>query len=76
MLTAMSTTPQLNWRRALILTVVTFALGVLLGWGGLASNGLSQITLLALGIIFLFVSFAGVYVTLVGRYYYKRHPKL
>ena len=71
----MSTAPQLNWRRALILTVATFAIGVLLGWGGLVSNGLSQITLLALGTIFLFVSFAGVYVTLVGRYYYKRDPK-
>ena len=70
----MSTSPQLNWRRALILTVVTFVIGTLLGWGGLVSNGLSQIALLALGTIFLFISFAGVYVTLVGRYYYKRDP--
>jgi len=67
----MSTAPQLNWRRALILTIATFVVGILMGWGGLVSSGFSQIVLLGLGTIFLFVSFAGVYITLVRRYYYK-----
>jgi hypothetical protein len=61
----------LNWRHTLVFTVVAFSLGVLLGWGGLASSGVTQIALLALGTIFLFLSFAGVYITLVRRYYYK-----
>ncbi len=68
----MSSKSQLNWRLALILTIVAFLIGVALGAAGLvASGGFSQIVLLGLGTIFLFLSFAGVYVTLVGRYYYK-----
>ena len=67
----MPSKPPLNWRRALILTVAAFSIGVLLCWGGLESSGFAQIALLGLGTVFLFLSFAGVYVTLVGRYYYK-----
>ena len=64
--------PRLNWRLALILTIMAFLIGLALGATGLAAgSGFSQIVLLGLGTIFLFLSFAGVYVTLVGRYYYK-----
>ena len=67
----MPSSPQLNWQRALVLTITVFLAGALFCWGGLVSSGLSQIFLLALGAIFLFLSFAGIYITLVRRYYYK-----
>ena len=67
-----SSKPPINWRLALILTIVTFLIGVALGAAGLAADGgFPQIVLLGLSTVFLFLSFAGVYVTLVGRYYYK-----
>ncbi len=67
----MPTAPQLDWRSSLVLTLVAFVIGVLLSWGGLISSGFLQIALLLFGTVFLFLSFAGVYVTLVRRYYYK-----
>ena len=70
----MPSNPQLNWRRALVLTLTVFLIGSLFCWSGLTSSGVAQIVLLAFGTIFLFLSFAGVYVTLVRRYYYKRAP--
>jgi hypothetical protein len=63
--------PKLNWRRALILTSLALAAGVTCLLWGLEANGSAQIALLACGAVAMFLFFAGIYVTLVRRYYYR-----
>ena len=62
--------PKLNWRRALILTSLVAGVTCLL-WG-LSATGASQIVLLASAAVAMFLFFAGTYVTLVRRYYYRQ----
>ncbi len=63
---------QLNWRRALAVTAVALVIGVACLFGGLKADGILQITLLAAGAVAMFLFFAGIYVTLVRRYYYRQ----
>ena len=63
---------QLNWRRSLILTAVALVIGISCLLGGLEANGFLQIVLLAVGAVAMFLFFAGIYVTLVRRYYYRQ----
>ena len=64
--------PKLNWRRALILTSLALVAGVTCLLWGLAATGASQIALLAGAAVAMFLFFAGIYVTLVRRYYYRQ----
>jgi hypothetical protein len=64
--------PQLNWRRALILTALSLVAGVSCLLWGLAASGGTQIALLACASVAMFLFFAGIYVTLVRRYYYRQ----
>ena len=63
--------PKLNWRRALILTSLALIVGVSCLVSGLDASGGAQIVLLAVGAVAMFLFFAGIYVTLVRRYYYR-----
>jgi hypothetical protein len=63
---------QLNWRRALVLTAAALVIGIACLLSGLQANGILQITLLAAGAVAMFLFFAGIYVTLVRRYYYRQ----
>jgi hypothetical protein len=62
---------QLNWRRSLVLTAIALVIGITCILGGLEASGAKQIALLGLGAVAMFLFFAGVYVTLVRRYYYR-----
>jgi len=64
--------PRLNWRRALILTSLALAAGVSCLLWGLEAAGAAQFALLAGAAVAMFLFFAGIYVTLVRRYYYRR----
>jgi NADH:ubiquinone oxidoreductase subunit 6 (subunit J) len=64
--------PKLNWQRALILTSLALVGGVTCLLLGLDSNGGAQIALLAGAAVAMFLFFAGIYVTLVRRYYYRQ----
>jgi len=64
--------PKLNWRRALILTSFALVAGVSCLLWGLESSGGAQIALLACAAVAMFLFFAGIYVTLVRRYYYRQ----
>ena len=64
--------PKLNWRLALILTSFALVTGVSCLLWGLAVNGAAQIALLCAAAVAMFLFFAGIYVTLVRRYYYRR----
>jgi lipopolysaccharide export LptBFGC system permease protein LptF len=63
---------QLNWRRSLILTAVALAIGIACLIWGLEASGSGQIALLTAGAVAIFLFFAGTYVTLVRRYYYRQ----
>jgi hypothetical protein len=63
---------QLNWRRSLALTVMALVCGVASAMGALEASGVWQIVLLAVGVVGMFLFFAGIYVTLVRRYYYRQ----
>ena len=63
---------QLNWRSALILTAISLAAGVSSLLAGLEASGAAQIALLVLAAVAMFLFFAGIYVTLVRRYYYRQ----
>lgn len=63
---------QLNWRRSLALTVIALVCGVASAMGALEASGVWQIVLLAVGAVGMFLFFAGIYVTLVRRYYYRQ----
>jgi hypothetical protein len=63
---------QLNWRRSLTLTVIALVCGVASAMGALEASGLWQIVFLAAGAVGMFLFFAGIYVTLVRRYYYRQ----
>ena len=63
---------QLNWRSALILTAIALVAGVASLLAGLEASGGAQIALLALSAVAMFLFFAGTYVTLVRRYYYRQ----
>jgi membrane protein implicated in regulation of membrane protease activity len=64
--------PKLNWQRALILTSLALVAGVTFLLWGLEANGGAQIALLASAAVSMFLFFAGIYVTLVRRYYYRQ----
>ncbi len=64
--------PKLNWRRALGLTALTLVIGISCLLWGLEASGGRQIVLLATGAGAMFLFFAGIYVTLVRRYYYRQ----
>ncbi len=64
--------PKLNWRRALVLTSLALVCGVTCLLWGLEAAGAAQIVLLAGSAVAMFVFFAGIYVTLVRRYYYRQ----
>jgi hypothetical protein len=64
--------PKLNWRRALILTSLALVAGVTCLLWGLEASGAAQIALLAGAAVAMFLFFAGIYVTLVRRYYYRQ----
>lgn len=64
--------PKLNWRRALILTSLALVAGVTCLLWGLEAAGAAQIALLASAAVAMFLFFAGIYVTLVRRYYYRQ----
>lgn len=64
--------PKLNWRKAFILTALALIVGISLLVGGLETEGGKQILLLASGAVSMFLFFAGIYVTLVRRYYYRQ----
>ena len=63
---------QLNWRRSLALTVMALVCGVASAMGALEASGVWQIVFLAAGVVGMFLFFAGIYVTLVRRYYYRQ----
>lgn len=63
--------PKLNWKRALFLTSLALVAGVSCLLWGLAANGWAQIALLGASAVAMFMFFAGIYVTLVRRYYYR-----
>ena len=63
--------PKLNWRRALALTTFALLVGISCLIWGLEASGGAQIALLTCGAIAMFLFFAGIYVTLVRRYYYR-----
>lgn len=63
--------PKLNWRRALSLTAFALLTGISCLLWGLEASGAAQIALLACGAVAMFLFFAGIYVTLVRRYYYR-----
>ena len=63
---------QLNWRRSLALTVLALVGGVASALGALEASGVWQIVFLAVGAVGMFLFFAGIYVTLVRRYYYRQ----
>ncbi len=63
--------PKLNWRRALVLTAVALVVGVGCLLWGLEVNGAAQVGLLVVSAVAMFFFFAGIYVTLVRRYYYR-----
>jgi hypothetical protein len=65
------TNQKLNWRRSLILTTIALVAGISCLLGGLEASGVWQIALLAAGVLAMFLFFAGIYVTLVRRYYYR-----
>jgi F0F1-type ATP synthase assembly protein I len=65
-------TPQLNWRRALSLTAFALVMAIACLLWGLDASGGAQIALLACGTVAMFLFFAGIYVTLVRRYYYRQ----
>lgn len=64
--------PKLNWRKALILSTFALIAGVSCLLWGLEANGATQIALLTGSAIAMFLFFAGIYVTLVRRYYYRQ----
>lgn len=64
--------PKLNWRRALILTSLALIAGVTFLLWGLEANGSAQIALFIGAAVAMFLFFAGIYVTLVRRYYYRQ----
>ena len=63
---------QLNWRRSLALTVIALVCGVAAAMAALEASGVWQIVFLAVGVVGMFLFFAGIYVTLVRRYYYRQ----
>jgi len=63
--------PQQNWRRSLVLTAIALVAGISCLLGGLEASGVWQVALLIAGALAMFLFFAGIYVTLVGRYYYR-----
>jgi uncharacterized membrane-anchored protein len=63
---------QLNWRRSLALTVIALVCGLASAMAALEASGVWQIVLLAVGVVGMFLFFAGIYVTLVRRYYYRQ----
>lgn len=63
--------PKLNWLRALVLTSLALIVGVSSLLLGLEANGWMQIALLGAAAVTMFLFFAGIYVTLVRRYYYR-----
>ena len=63
--------PKLNWQRALILTAIALVAGVSSLLFGLEASGWTQIALLGAAALAMFLFFAGIYVTLVRRYYYR-----
>lgn len=64
--------PKLNWRKALVLTALALIAGVACLLWGLEADGPAQIALLTGSAVALFLFFAGIYVTLVRRYYYRQ----
>jgi hypothetical protein len=56
----------------LVLTSLALVVGVTSLLWGLAATGAAQIALLASAAVAMFLFFAGIYVTLVRRYYYRR----
>jgi hypothetical protein len=56
----------------LVLTSFALVVGVTCLLLGLAATGSKQIALLASSAVAMFLFFAGIYVTLVRRYYYRQ----
>jgi hypothetical protein len=56
----------------LILTSLALVAGIFCLLWGLDATGGAQMALLACGALAMFLFFAGIYVTLVRRYYYRQ----
>jgi hypothetical protein len=55
-----------------VLTALALVVGISCLLWGLEADGGTQIALLACGAVAMFLFFAGIYVTLVRRYYYRQ----